>query len=160
MGEEPTVADLLDRTWEPAPWPEGHACIYKATLIGTTRAYVGKAVDLLTRFRNHMCADEYIARALNAHGPENFSIEVLRVFETEAEAYDQEGSFMEAHRTRPGHGGFNIAEGGKGFTSEEGRRAGALGSATRSVAASIACARTDTTSRTEAGAAQLPAPST
>ena len=69
-----------------------------------------------------MCGDEYIGRALNAHGPENFSIEVLWVALSEADAYAQEDSFIEEHRTHKYHGGFNIADGGSGWTSEDFKR--------------------------------------
>ena len=120
----PTVADLLDRSWAPRPWPNGHACIYKATLVGTTRAYVGKAVDLRDRFQHHRRDDLVIDRALKKHGPENFSIEILWVGFTEADAYAHEDSFIEEHWTP---GGYNIGDGGVGWTSEEALRASILG---------------------------------
>lgn len=126
---EPTVADLLSGHWKPLPWPKGYACIYKATRIETGQGYVGKAVDLRKRFQGHMYKDEYFGLALRKHGPENFSIEVLRVFETEDDAYAQEDSFIEEHRTRSAVGGYNIGDGGLGFTSEDARKFGALGGA-------------------------------
>lgn len=114
----PTVADLLDRSWAPPAWPKGYACIYKVMLIGTTRAYVGKAVDLRKRFVVRLCChDDYFDRALRKHGPENFTIEVLWVAFFCDDAYAQEDSFIEAHRTNWKHGGYNVAEGGAGWTS-------------------------------------------
>lgn len=119
---KPTVADLLDGTWAPPAWPKGYACIYLTRRIETRQGYVGKAVDLRARFREHKKDDEYIDRALKKHGAENFSIEILWTAFTEADAYAQEGSFIEEHRTNWKHGGFNISEGGAGWTSEDSKR--------------------------------------
>lgn len=115
----PTVQDLLDRSWAPPAWPKGYACIYKATMIGTAKAYVGKTVDLRYRFQHHMLGVQVIDRVLQKHSPENFYIEILWIGFSENITYDQEASFIKEHRTNVEQGGYNLAEGGRGATSED-----------------------------------------
>ncbi len=106
------------------PEAEKVSCVYKIT--GPTgKLYIGKTVvPLKVRLATHTCAkgrySTHLTRALRKYGCNVFTIEsVLIGFESYC--LDMESKLISSYDTiRPR--GYNICEGGKGFTSKHKRR--------------------------------------
>ena len=69
-----------------------------------------------------MQGEEYFGNSLGAHGPENFYIEILWIAFSCEDAFANEEDFIQEHQTKRSQGGYNIHDGGEGFTSEDARR--------------------------------------
>ena len=106
------------------PEAEKIACVYK--IIGPGgKLYFGKTVvPLKVRLATHACAkgrySTHLTRALRKHGRDVFTIESVLIG-SEAYCLDMEPKLISSYNTiRPR--GYNICEGGEGFTSKHKRR--------------------------------------
>ena len=111
----------------------GACCIYKITNIATGKAYIGKTIWALEKYiRRELMRRKngIIGHALRKHGRAAFRSEILLVG-TEAYCFEMERKLIEAYGTQK-PGGYNVGEGGEGFTSEEAKVSAAQASELRS----------------------------
>ena len=98
-------------------------CIYKITNKVNGKLYFGKTSNPRKRWQQHLATvkigpDEhgryqYLHRAINKYGVDNFSLEVVGRYESEQEALEEEKYYIAKHNTFNGEG-YNLTEGGDG----------------------------------------------
>lgn len=91
-----------------------HAFVYFIVHRPTLKTYVGKSIDPLERFERHTRAHTKIGNALRKHGRDEFELQVLEEFSTEAEAYAREAQLIALFALDDHRFGYNIAAGGRG----------------------------------------------
>lgn len=88
--------------------------IYLITNKLNGKKYVGQTNNLERRINQHRHGDQYVDRAIRAHGWENFTVEVLKECENSAELDYWEKYFIKARNTRKPNG-YNLTDGGEGI---------------------------------------------
>ena len=75
--------------------------------------YVGQTVNLKSRLKKHRSGDQYVDRAIRAHGWENCVVAILKECESKEELDYWEKYFIKARNTRSPNG-YNLTDGGEG----------------------------------------------
>lgn len=91
--------------------------IYKITNISNNKIYIGQSIDPNERWKRHINLSktnpiQYIHRAMNKHGIENFAFEIITSYETKEEVNDAEANYIKEYRTLNNEFGYNIKPGG------------------------------------------------
>jgi group I intron endonuclease len=92
--------------------------VYMVTRAGSSKAYVGKAKDVLRRWHAHVyrasigCGDALYA-AIRKYGRDAFNVQVLQTYATEVDAFDGERFWTGVLGTIAPYG-YNIKLGGRG----------------------------------------------
>lgn len=98
---------------------------YKITNLVNGKIYIGKCSNPKERWKSHlrMVAHgkqddhnryQYIHRAINKHGVENFLYEIIDEFNTEQEALDSEVKYIALYNSKDRDKGYNLTNGGDG----------------------------------------------
>src|ERR1700744_4508499 len=98
--------------------------VYKITNLVNGKIYVGKAEDIETRWSKHKDSAirkdpkryQYIHRAMNKYGFDNFKIEQVAEYESEQEALDAEIFYIREWKCRDRNIGYNLTDGGDGLS--------------------------------------------
>jgi len=107
------------------------ACIYVLVCLVNNKWYIGKAVNLNRRMRQHKSANEtLIDRAIKVHGWHNFKLKILHwwkeIPQDKYEMFALETACIDEYKTLTKDGGYNICLLGEGTTghkhSEESKR--------------------------------------
>jgi group I intron endonuclease len=96
--------------------------VYQIYCEGNSTVYVGKAVRLAERWRNHRHAlstgkhiNTFLQRSWNKYGPDAFKFELLNIAESEEIAFEMEREWIATYR-RSGIRLFNLTDGGDGIS--------------------------------------------
>lgn len=94
--------------------------IYKITCVANGKVYIGQAIDLDRRRRNHLSklrtkhhSNEHLQRAFDKYGENNFKFEIIELC-AEEELTKREDFYISHFNSMDDHHGFNQREAGKG----------------------------------------------
>jgi len=92
--------------------------IYKIINQLDNKVYIGQTVNPARRWRDHQCLtkdkqEQYIHRAMNKYGIENFLFEIIAVCKTTNDANIVEMEIIKQYNSRDKNYGYNVAPGGE-----------------------------------------------
>jgi group I intron endonuclease len=98
--------------------------VYLIHNILNNKVYVGKSVDIIRRWREHIStayspnAPKYpLQRAIVKYGKDNFVFAILQTFDNEIMALEAEKYWTQYYRSTDGRYGYNLTNGGIGSLS-------------------------------------------
>ena len=98
-----------------------YGVIYLLTDITNGMPYVGQTVNLKRRIAQHKIGDQYVDRAIQKHGWENFTVEVLEECET-PEQLDEREIFWIVECNSKSPNGYNFTDGGENRNDQNGEK--------------------------------------
>jgi group I intron endonuclease len=98
--------------------------VYKITNTINGKIYIGKATNINKRWNKHKATARakrpkdysYIHKAMNKYGFDNFIIEILSEYNSEAEALTAETDYIKQYGSRDRNVGYNLTNGGEGIS--------------------------------------------
>lgn len=97
------------------------AYVYIITNLITNKCYIGKTKNKNVRWSRHKSKAKtggfYINKTIKKYGAQNFTYEIIKECDTEAEAYEYERILVSLFDLRNEKYGYNLAEGGAGGNS-------------------------------------------
>lgn len=94
--------------------------VYLISNLITNKHYIGKTNNKSVRWSQHKSKskrtskDTYLYNSIRKYGAQNFTFEIIKVCDTEREAYEYERVLIELFSLRNKKYGYNIIEGGSG----------------------------------------------
>ena len=97
--------------------------VYEITNLINGKKYIGKrSCKCLIEEDKYMGSGKSLIKALNKYGYNNFKKEILKICNTEQEAYEMEKYFIKKFNAVESREYYNIRDGGQGFSSEDSKR--------------------------------------